>query len=127
MSIEAEIKALREAIEANTAAIQGAAKSGANKPAANADDDGETTTTTRRGRGASNKGADEKTTKYTAEQVKAAAVKVKDVLGSKVAKQIIKDHGADELAALKSEVYDDFVAACQKALKDAEENNDDSL
>ena len=118
MSLEAEIKALREAIEANTAALQGGKSAGASKSAK--DDDAAETKTTRTRR--SSKQDDEQKAKYSAEDVKAAAVKVKDELGTKVAKQIIKDHGADELAALKPAVYEDFINACEKALNGEDED-----
>lgn len=113
MSLEAEIKALREAIEANTAAVLGGKSAGAAK--SSKDEGADEPKTTRTRRSSANKDEEAKS-KYTAEDVKAAAVKVKDELGTKAAKQLIKDHGADELAALKQAAYEDFIKACEKAL-----------
>ena len=89
------------------------------------DDDGETKTT--RSRKSSSKAADEaKSSKFTAEDVKVAAVKVKDALGTKEAKRLIAEHGAEELAKLKPENYEDFINACEAALKgDDDDNGDD--
>lgn len=55
--------------------------------------------------------------KNTAEMVMAAAVKVKKELSVEAAKYLIQKHGADELKALKPEVYDDFVADCEAAIE----------
>lgn len=116
MSLEAAINSLREAVEANTAALLG--KSGGKS---GGDDDGAKTTRTRSTSKA--KADDAKATKYTAEDVKAAAVKVKEELGTKAAKDLIKDHGADELAKLKPAVFADFIEAAGKLL--AGEDGDD--
>lgn len=69
------------------------------------------------------------TSKFTAEHVKAAAVKVKDKLGTDKAKKLIADHGAEKLDALKPEVYDDFIDAAEKLLAggDEEASEDDDL
>lgn len=132
MSIEKLLGDLIEAVNANTEALKaagGAASSGgkANK----GDDEGGEKASTGRGRGRPAKTEDEGSSKkYTAEQVKAAAVKVKEKLGTKAAKDLIKKHGADELASLEAEVYAAFIADCEKALKAAEEDEgggDDSL
>lgn len=115
MSLETLIANLTAAVEANTAAVLGKASTG--KAAAKDDDAGEATTTRRRRSSAKDEDAgDSKKSKYTAEQVKAAAVKVKEELGTKVAKQLISDHGAEELAKLKPENYDAFVEACEREL-----------
>jgi hypothetical protein len=135
MSIEKLLGDLIDAVNANTEALKaaggGAASSG---KGSKGDDEGNTASTGRgRGRGASNKGDDEGGgKKYTTEQVKAAAVKVKDELGTKAAKDLIKKHGADELAKLEPEAYGAFIADCEKALKEAEEakaggDGDDTL
>lgn len=119
MSLEAAINSLREAVEANTAALLG--KSGGGK--SSSDDDGGAKTTRTRSTSKTNKADDAKATKYTAEDVKAAAVKVKEELGTKAAKDLIKDHGADELAKLKPAVFADFIEAAGKLL--AGEDGDD--
>jgi len=116
MSLEQKIEALIAAVEANTAALSGS------KPASTSTGDGGEG---KPGRGKKGAATEEKTatTKYTAEQVKAAAVKVKGELGTKKAKQIIADHGAEELAALKPEKYESFIKACEKALKGDEDED----
>ena len=91
------------------------------------DDEGETKTTRSR---KSNKAEETeaksaKSSKFTAEDVKVAAVKVKDALGTKEAKRLIAEHGAEELAKLKPEVYEDFINACEAALKGDDDNGDD--
>lgn len=126
MSLETLIANLTAAVEANTAAVLGKASTG--KAAATKDDDaGEGATTTRRRRSSTkdDDAGDSKKSKYTAEQVKAAAVKVKEDLGTKVAKQLIADHGAEELAKLKPENYDAFVEACEKALNAGDDDGND--
>lgn len=67
--------------------------------------------------------------KYTAEQVKAAAVKVKDALGTEAAKKLIADHGAKKLDELAPEKYEDFVNAAEKLLEggDDDDAGDDDL
>lgn len=67
--------------------------------------------------------ADEPVSKYTAEQVKAAAVKVKDELGTRAAKDLIAKHGAPELAKLKPENYDAFVAEAEELLSGADDDD----
>jgi len=128
MSLEQAIKENTEAVRELIAAL-GASGGKAGSGGKGGDDEGGKSTTTR-SRRSSNKGGDDdggsKASKYTVEQVKAAAVKVKDELGTKAAKQLIKDHGADELAALKPEAYEDFINACEKALNAEDGNDDDS-
>lgn len=118
MSLEAAIATLTAAVEANTAALLG--KSGGGKSSAGADDDGAKTSTRRR---TSTKSDDKP--KYTADDVKAAAVKVKEELGTKAAKDLIKDHGADELAKLKPAVFADFIEAAGKLLAGDDDGGDD--
>lgn len=112
MSLEAKIEALTTALNENTAALKGAkapaAAAGKTAPAA--------------GKTAAAK------PKNTIDQVKAAAVKVKDTLGTDKAKELIADEeggGATELAKIKPENYDRFVAACEAALTEAENANDE--
>lgn len=111
MSIEASLKKLiAEAVA--EALVEAGVTTGGGKGAAS--DDAEKGTSGR-GRGRSSTKTD--SPKYTAEDVKAAAVKVKEELGTKTAKDLIKKHGADELAKLKPDAYADFIADCEKALK----------
>lgn len=90
----------------------------------------EETTGTRRGRRKAEPATETKASKYTAEQVKAAAVKVKDALGSEAAKKLISDHGAPKLDQLKPEQYEAFIAAAEKLLSgdgDDDDGDDDDL
>lgn len=124
MSIEKLLGDLIEAVNANTEALKsGGSTSGKAATNDDAGDGGKATTGRGRGRSAPK---DDKP-KHTAEDVKAAAVKVKEELGTKEAKALIKKHGADELAKLKPEVYSDFIADCEKALNggDDEGGGDD--
>ncbi|AEY69586.1 hypothetical protein AH2_00076 [Burkholderia phage vB_BceS_AH2] len=132
MSIEKLLGDLIDAVNANTEALK--AGGGAASSGKNADDGGSASTGRGRGRGASsNKNADDGDSggkKYTADDVKAAAVKVKEKLGTKEAKKLISDHGADELAKLEPKVFAAFIADCEKALKADEDgggNGDDEL
>lgn len=125
---------LEQALNENTAAMReliaalGGANVGAGKGAAGAETEAKTTTRSRsKPKNDDVEDAKAKTSKYTAEDVKAAAVKVKDELGTKAAKQLIADHGADELAKLKPAAYEDFINACEKALNgdgDGDEDGD---
>lgn len=120
MSIEKLLGDLIEAVNANTEALKAGGASGGTS--AGGDEGGKAATGRGRGRAASK---DDKP-KHTAEDVKAAAVKVKEELGTKQAKDLIKKHGADELAKLKPEVYDAFIADCEAALNgDGGEGGDD--
>lgn len=99
-----------------------------------AEEEKETKPKATRGRSRSNNTAEEKdeSPKYTAEHVKAAAVKVKDELGTPTAKKLIKKHGAPELAKLKAEVYADFIADAEKLISgedvfDEDEGEDEDL
>lgn len=114
MSLEALLTRLADSLDANTAALTG--KSAGAATGKGKTDEG-TTTTRRR---SSKTDEDAPKSKYTADDVKAAAVKVKEKLGTTTAKEIIAEHGAEELAKLKPAVFDDFVEACQKALDDAD-------
>lgn len=116
MSIESKIEELIAALNANTAAHGGAASGG------KAADD---KATTGRGRGAgkaSDKKNDEK--KFSADDVRAAAVKLKEEKGSPAAKALIKKHGADALADLDESVYAAFIADVEKALKEEDSNDE---
>lgn len=121
MSIEKLIGDLIEAVNANTEAIKAAGTGSGGKPSTGGDEDKATTGKGGRGRAA----AKTEGPKYTAEDVKAAAVKVKEELGTKAAKDLIKKHGADELAKLKPDTYADFIADCEKALNGGDENVDE--
>jgi len=105
---------LLKAIEANTAALEANTKAQAAGGAAagKAATGGKATTT-------KDKPA---APKYSAEEVKAAAVRVKDAFGQPAAKELIKEAGkADELKAIKPENYDAFVEACEAKLAAGEE------
>lgn len=134
MSLESEITALRTALEANTAALWGG------KPAATAStDNGDNGDDSDkggkggkggRGRGKGNKDTEDTGSKFTVEQVKAAAVKVKDELGTATAKKLIKKAGkADQLADIETENYGAFIKACEDALNadDGDGDADDNL
>lgn len=124
MSLEQALSENTAAMRDLIAALGGAAAKGGAK---GGDADDKPATTRRR---ASNKDADDDKGgkgKYSAEDVKAAAVKVKDELGTKAAKKLISDHGAEELALLKPAVYEDFINACEKALNGDEGDGDDKL
>lgn len=110
--LEEKIDALTAAVKENTAAILG--KGGAAAPAAGAKGPG-------RPAGATAK------PKFTAEQVKAAVVGVKESKGTDVAKALISDAGAKDLADLltKSAKFADVMAACEAAL--AEEADEEAV
>jgi hypothetical protein len=114
--IEAKIDALIAAIEANTTAL-----TGKKSTASTSSDSTEKSSGAKR----STKADGESASKYTAEQVKAAAVKVKGELGTKKAKELIADQGADELAAMKPANYEAFIKACDKALSGGNDNSGD--
>lgn len=122
MSLELALQANTEAVNALVAAL----KAGGTVGAA-----GATTTTTaddkpKRGRPAADKTKDTAAApKNTVEQVKAAAVRLKDEKGTVAAKALIKKHGAEELAKLKPETYDAFVAEVEEMLKPEGEAGDD--
>jgi hypothetical protein len=102
---------LLKAIEANTAALEANTKSQAAG--------GKAATTTK---ATATKDTKPTAPKFSAEEVKAAAVKVKDAFGQPAAKELIKEFGkADELKAIKPENYDAFVEACEKKLAAGEE------
>jgi hypothetical protein len=63
------------------------------------------------------KAAETNKPKHTVEEVAAAAVKVKEDLGTAAAQALIKEAGqADKLKEMKPEFYDAFVTACELAL-----------
>ncbi len=63
------------------------------------------------------KGAAKKS-KFTADQIKTAVIKVKDEIDEDAAKEIISNAGASGLAELitMTEAYDGVMAACEEAL-----------
>lgn len=117
MAIESLIEKLIAALEANTAA-QGGAKATSTKKTEDAGGDEDGTKTTKGGKGG-------KAPKHDAEQVKAVAVKLMDVTDRKTAVALIKKHGADQLADLKPEKYDAFVAAAEKLIEEKEGGDGD--
>jgi adenylosuccinate synthase len=109
--LTAEIIKLREALEKK------AGSTGEGTGAATADK-------------AAGKKAAAKKSKYTAEQVKAAVVKVKDEISKEKAQEIIKGAGAAGLAELitQTDKFDDVMAACEAAHAEAaggDEDDDD--
>ena len=100
MSLEQAIQALTAAVEANTAALNGA---GASKPAA--------TTSTK----AEKPAADAYTPKHSKEEMTAALNEVKERFGTPVAKAIVTDVGN---AAKMAEITDPkLIDACYDAAK----------
>jgi hypothetical protein len=121
MSIEKLLGDLIDAVNANTEALKaggGAASSG--KGGASDDDK-----PAGRGKGGRTSTKSDDAPKYTADQVKAAAVKVKEELGTKAAKDLIKKHGADELAKLDPKVYGAFIDEANELLAGGNDDNDD--
>jgi hypothetical protein len=97
------------ALEANTKALTAAGGTAAAATSTGKAADTKKTSTTKADKPAA--------PKYTAEEVKAAAVKVKDAFGQPAAKELIKEAGkADELKSIKPENYDAFVEACEEKL-----------
>lgn len=128
MSIEQTLAALTAAIEANTAAILASSTNAPAEAPAAAKEESKPAPRTRKAAPAAAK--EEVAPKYTAEQVKAAAVKVKNEKGTKVAKDLIAEHGAAELAKLKPENYEAFVLAAEALLAgedDESVDGDDGL
>jgi hypothetical protein len=127
MSIELKIDALIAALEANTAALQGAggaAKTGASSDAAGA---AEKTTRTR-----TTKAKDEPkaASKRSKAEMQAALNEVREALGTAKAKGLIKGAGFDKLADVTEDKFDALYDAA-KALLDTdgagEETEDDGL
>ncbi len=106
--LTAEVVKLREAIE----------KSGGS-PAAS----GEKATA---GKATAGK-ATAKKSKFTADQIKAAVIKVKDEVGQDAAQKVIKDAGAKGLAELitMTDKFDAAMAACEEALTAGEDGGDE--
>ena len=126
MSLEEQIKALTEAVQANTEAIKAAGGSAAAATSNSKAADAETTsasTGTGRGRGRPAKDKTVEEPSLTAEQVKAKAVQVKDKLGTPKAKELITKY-APELAKIKPADFEAFVADCDKALNGEDEDDD---
>ncbi|MFA7168979.1 MAG: hypothetical protein WC096_08760 [Sphaerochaetaceae bacterium] len=118
---------LEQAIQANTEAINRLIEALSNvKSVAESKTAEAEAKQTRRGRPPKAEAeASQPVSKYTAEEVKAAAVKVKSEKGAKVAKQLIKDHGAEQLADLKPEQFDAFVKACEAVLNGGDEGEEE--
>jgi len=132
MSLEQALQENTAAIKELIAALNGAKAASAAAPAAVAPQadtepaEEKKVKRSRKAEPADDADDEESKPKYTFEQAKAAAVKVKDTLGAKVAKELIKTAGkAAELAELKPENYGALIAACEKALKEADESSDD--
>lgn len=72
-------------------------------------------------------GKKDKKSKFTADQVKAAVVKVKEEKGQDAAKAIISDAGAKNLAELVTlpKKFDSVMAACEAALAATDDDNED--
>jgi hypothetical protein len=122
MSLEQAIKENTETMRELIAAL---GASGGKANAGKAGDDEGTKTTTTRTRRTTKTDDDKGGSKYTAEQVKTIAVKVKDELGTKAAKELIGKY-APELAKIKPADFDAFVADCETALDpDAGGNGND--
>ena len=107
-SLEEKIDKLTAAVEANTAAVL----AGGGKPAASG------------GKAADTAKPIAKTkTKFTAAQVQAAVVNVKDTISSDKAKEIIEEHAGEgaKLAKLTTmpEVFDAVMASCEAAINEA--------
>ena len=125
---------LEQVIAENTAAVReliaalaanGGAAASTTAPAADKEEKEEKAEKTTRTRRSAKTEESAPVSKYTAEQVKAAAVKVKDELGTAEAKKLIKSAGkADELAAIKPENYDAFIAACEAAINGEDDGGD---
>lgn len=135
MSLEQALKENTEAVLKLVALMEGAKPTGSGS-ASKGDEEKAETTTTRRGRGRAAKAeaeaeAEETTTKskYTAEEVKAAAVKVKDTLGTAAARDLIKKHGSDKLEGLKPAVYEAFINDAEALINgdDGNGEEDDDL
>lgn len=113
MSLEQNIVDLIAALNANTAALTGAA------PVTKATATPEKAATTK-----TTKTTAKAKSKFTEAEVKAAAVKLVDAKGRPFAKEIIGEF-AKELAAIKEEQYDAFIARVEEALADEGEGEED--
>jgi len=121
-----ETVALRKAVEANTAAL-GATGGAPKKAAAASDDSGEDAP--KKGRGRPKK--EEVAPEHDKDEVDAIIRRVSKEVGKPVAKKIISDQGADDLADLLTmpAKYDAAFAAAEAALEpeegdEAEEEDD---
>lgn len=123
MSLEQAIQANTEAINRLIEALSNVKLVAESKTAEAAEPEAKQT---RRGRPPKAEAeASQPVSKYTIEEVKAAAVKVKSEKGVKVAKQLIKDHGAEQLADLKPEQFDAFVKACEAVLNGGDDEGEE--
>lgn len=115
---------LEDAIKENTAAIEkliaALGKGASANTAAHTDDgDDDAPAPARRGRKPKEATAAEKP-KFTADQVKAAAQKVKAEKGMSTLREIYAEFGIETITELKSVDFDGFVAAADKALADGD-------
>jgi hypothetical protein len=118
-TIEELLSALTKAVQENTKAILGGKPAGTSNTGTPANSSG------------SIGKADTGKSKYTIDQVKAIAVKLRDEVSEDAAKATIKKHGGGNLAELanKKGVWDKFVADAEKQIADAttsEEVTDDT-
>lgn len=119
----AALEANTAALNAHTAALKGSSVSAAS--AGGAEPEGKPAATTKPAKGGKAAAADKPAApKNTVEQVKAAAVLVKEKFGSAAAKELIKEVGkAAELKDIKPENYDAFVEACEKKVNATEDES----
>jgi hypothetical protein len=120
MSLEAKIDALTGVMERFLATVPGAAASAATTSASAEPATAPAAPAPRRGRPPGTG----KAKQPTAEDVKAAAFKVRDAISMDAAKKIIKAHGAAELAKLDPSVFTAFIADCEAAVAEAEAGDD---
>lgn len=108
--LEVKIDALTDAVKELTGVMRG----GASAPAAAAAP-GKSA--------AAGKKAEAAAPMHTAEEVKKAAIAVRDALGAPVAQKLITEHGkAAKLADVKPAQFTALVTACNAALAEAEAN-----
>lgn len=115
-TLEEQITALTTALKANTAAVL-ASKGGSAAGSSGTPGTSTGSTTTAAGK-----------SKYTIDQVKAMAVKLRDEVSEDAAKKTIKKHGGGNLAELgnKKGVWDKFVADAEKQIADATNTEDET-
>lgn len=126
MSIEALLTSLKESLDAHTAALEANTAALGSAGSTGEAATGKTTTTRTRTTKAKDEAKDEASSAatYTAEQVKTIAVKVKDEQGSAKAKELIAKYSDGGLAKIKAADYAAFVADCEEALKQSEDDED---
>lgn len=124
MNIEQLIQALITSLDANTAAHTGGTVKASAVKTEGAGDKAETKAAA--GKTVAKSKAAAAAPKYTVEQVKAAAVRLKDEESSEAAKAMIKKHGAAQLADLKPAAYDAFVEEITALLDGDDAGEDDA-